>query len=152
MTVKLLTRPNMHHDLKGLFRHLADRDRQMREIKELESKNYQCCYAYILSHIYDLYDRFFLDFPSPESIGMMFYDEEEAKMVWDFCKWFDDLTTRIECEDLTARIGEEQPDSAYLEHPEWPKVWEGAKKIYELMEANEKKYDIQASYDAEVLD
>lgn len=76
---------------------------------------------------------------SREKVDKGITGEQEAKEVQDFSKWFDELT-----ED----IGSCKSDSEYLDYPQWPKVWEGAKKLYEMMEANDKKYAIHASWDA----
>lgn len=69
---------------------------------------------------------------NPNYIGDTFYDEHEAKEIYKFCKWV---------HDLIDEIGREQPDSAYLNHPEWPNVIKGAKEVYDLMQQNNEKYD-----------
>ena len=44
-------------------------------------------------------------------------------------------------------IGENQPDASYLNHPEWHKVYSGAKKLFDLMDANDKKYNFNEEYE-----
>ena len=77
-----------------------------------------------------------------KNVGKLFYDEEEATEIWKFASWFDDLLTGIPSEFQ----GGGAPDSAYINHPEWPKVWSGAAKIYKLMKENDEKYDIHANW------
>lgn len=76
---------------------------------------------------------------NPENIGELFYNEEEAKLVYEFCKWFN---------ELTENIGENQPDASYLNHPEWHKVYIGTKKLFDLMDTNDKKYNFNEEYTA----
>ena len=73
-----------------------------------------------------------------KNIGRIFYNEEEALAVYEFCYWF---------HDFSGDIGEDEPNEAYLENPQWHKVWSGAEELIKLMEENNKKYDIQASWD-----
>jgi hypothetical protein len=97
-------------------------------------------FEYLLSIYHTLYDDNELDEKeyALENIGRIFYNEEEALAVYEFCYWFN---------DFSGEIGEDEPNEAYLEHPEWPKVWSGAEELIKLMEDNNNKYDIQASWD-----
>lgn len=122
------------------FEHLSDFEKQQTEwIKGKSEKSYwdSLCY-YVLEEMYSGFD---LDIYDPNKVGSIFYNIEEAEKVYIFCKWFDDLLDSI---DLS---GNGKPNSAYLDHPEWPKVIEGAKEILAMLEENQKKYNIDDNDD-----
>jgi hypothetical protein len=130
--IKLIKFPYSRLDVDGSFEHLSNPEEQKEYVKN--NHNYPYPYwswllYYVLDAIYGDYD---LDKYNPEHIGETFYDEHEAQEVYKFCNWF---------HDLIAEIGENKPDSAYLNHPKWPKVIEDAKRIYELIQQNNEKYD-----------
>lgn len=89
-----------------------------------------------------LYNDSDLDIYKEKYIGEIFYDENEARKVHVFCEWFWNLLVAID-EDFIGNNPE-----IYLEHPEWPKACEGAKKLYELMSENDKKYNFNACLEA----
>ncbi|WP_375330387.1 MULTISPECIES: SCO4402 family protein [unclassified Candidatus Tisiphia] len=131
MLVKSLSRPQLRMEIKGSFEYLADNDYQMQEWVD---KNY--LHPYWDSLLYDVLDTLYnmcdLDEYKESNIGDILYDEDEAQQIHRFCKWFSDL--------LDFEIGEKKPDTDYLNHPEWSKVYTGAKEMYELMDRNDKKY------------
>lgn len=135
MTIKYLLSPHLRVDIKGAFENLADRDWQMQEWVEKRTPNqyFNGLTYYVVDTLYNLCD---LDEYRESNIGQTLYDEEEAQQIQKFCKWFIDLLNSIELYSTTNKA-----NSDYLDHPEWPKVYIGAKEIYELMDKNDKKYN-----------
>ena len=66
-----------------------------------------------------------------EAVGVSLYNQEEADIISSYLNFFNDT------------FEGEMPDSYYVNHPEWPKVIEGAKQILEMIEKNNKKYDLK---------
>jgi hypothetical protein len=131
MIVKELKVPNARSHIRGSFDCLADHEMQK---KEWVDPNYKHAFwdSIYMSVIEDLFEGLDLDLTAYKKIGECLYDEEEAAAIQEYCEFLFEL--------LNERIGGEQPDSAYIDHPEWPKVVGGAKKIYELMKSNDEKY------------
>ncbi|MCC8399182.1 MAG: hypothetical protein LN563_01160 [Rickettsia endosymbiont of Platyusa sonomae] len=135
MIIKFLLYPQMRINIKGSFECLADYDRQMKKLAE--SSNPDPYQNNILSYvIHTLYDTFDLDKYRENNIGEILYDENEAQQIYKFCKWFGDLIDSIEIYSTSNPVA----DTDYLNHPEWSKVYTGAKEMYELMDRNDKKY------------
>ncbi|MCC8399134.1 MAG: hypothetical protein LN563_00900 [Rickettsia endosymbiont of Platyusa sonomae] len=132
MTTKFLLYPQMRINIKGSFARLADYDKQM---KEWVDEQYPHPYSDSLTYyvINTLYDSCDLDKYKESNIGEILYDEDEAQQIYKFCKWFGDLIDSIS-------LHTNETNSDYLNHPEWFKVYIGAKAIYELMDRNDKKY------------
>ncbi|WP_375333418.1 SCO4402 family protein [Candidatus Tisiphia endosymbiont of Xenochironomus xenolabis] len=131
MIIKFLSRPQFRMEIESAFECLADYEWQMQEWVEKRTPNqywYGLLY-YVLDSLYNMCD---LDEYKESNIGDMLYDEDEAQQIHRFCKWFSDL--------LDFEIGERKPNTDYLNHPEWSKVYTGAKEMYELMDRNDKKY------------
>ncbi|MCC8484215.1 MAG: hypothetical protein LN561_06755 [Rickettsia endosymbiont of Labidopullus appendiculatus] len=132
MTTKFLLYPQLRMEVKGSFEDLADYDRQM---KEWVDEQYPHPYSDSLTYyvINTLYDSCDLDKYKESNIGEILYDEDEAQQIYKFCKWFGDLIDSIS-------LHTDETNSDYLNHPEWSKVYIGAKEMYELMDRNDKKY------------
>jgi hypothetical protein len=139
MNKKIITSPQFRHDIVSSFGNLSDKEMQL---KEWEDVNYLHAYwdslcMYIFNALYNVNDLH--EFITCKAkVGEVFYTEEEALAIADFTVWFN---------SLIDKIGESKPDTIYINNPEWPKVWKGAKKCYEIMKANDEKYDIQTSWD-----
>ncbi|WP_375333847.1 SCO4402 family protein [Candidatus Tisiphia endosymbiont of Xenochironomus xenolabis] len=131
MVVKFLLYPQVRINIKGALEYLADRDWQMEELLKKKSPHsyWDGLKYYVLDTLYNWCD---LDDYRESNIGEILYDEDEAQQIQKFCKWFSDL--------LDFEIGERKPNTDYLNHPEWSKVYTGAKEMYELMDRNDKKY------------
>ena len=74
-------------------------------------------------------DGVFLLDEAKEAIGRTLYDQEEAEVISKYLHFYNDT------------FEGELPDSYYINHPKWTEVVDGAKKILEMMEENNKKYD-----------
>jgi hypothetical protein len=82
---------------------------------------------YIIDYCYnDFYDD------AHEQIGVSLYNAEEADKIQKFLQFFDNT------------IEGNMTDDYYPNHPKWPKIIEGAKKVVAMLDANEKKYDYEA--------
>ena len=132
MIIKFLLYPQMRIEIRESFKELADYDRQMKEWVEERSPNqyWNCLVYHVINTLYDTFD---LDKYRENNIGEILYDENEAQQIYKFCKWFGDLIDSIS-------LHTNETNSDYLEHPEWSKVYTGAKEMYELMDRNDKKY------------
>ncbi|WP_410528036.1 SCO4402 family protein [Rickettsia tamurae] len=114
--------------MKDAFEELADFEKQQKTWPKNSEKHPHSYWDSLMFYVLEnLYNDCELHEYKPENIGELFYNEEEAKQVYEFCKWFN---------KLTENIGENQPDAAYLNHPEWHRVYSGAKKLFELMDKN----------------
>lgn len=102
-------------------------------------------FEYLLNTVYHtLYNDHDLDEEDiSDKIGEVFYDEHEAMQVCSFASWLYDLTEN-EIEEIPR---EKTSNEAYLNHPDWPRVWSEARRIVKLMEENEKKYNFKKSWD-----
>ena len=135
----ILESPQFRDDILISFKDLADKEMQLREWVRVGA-----AHRYWDSLLMDVFDTIYNDQDlhdikeCREKIGKVFYTEEEALKIADFTIWFD---------LLTDGIGECKPDSAYLNHPNWPRVWSWAGECYKLMQENDEKYDIDASWD-----
>jgi hypothetical protein len=131
MNLKLLTCPYIRTNIIGSFDYLADYKIQK---KEWVDPNYKHSFWDSIDiNVFDtLYEECELDENISEKIGVYFYDKEEAEAVHKYCIYFRNLLEKI--------IGVAQPDSAYIGHPEWPSVVEGAKRIYDLMKRKNEEY------------
>ena len=131
--------PMFRMEIKDAFEELADHEKQQKTWPKNSEKH---PHSYWDSLIFYVFETIFfdcdLDEYKEEDIGRYFYNQGEALKVYEFCKWFD---------KLTEEIGGDKPDSAYLNHPEWHKVYSGAKKLFDLMDANDKKYNFNQEYE-----
>ena len=134
--ILLLYFPQQRDDIKGTFECLAEKNWQNEKLLN----HYPVIYfEYLLITVYHtLYDDHELDERdyALSQVGRIFYNEDEAIKIHEFCYWF---------HELSGEIGEDEPNEAYLDHPEWQKVWQGAEEMIKLMEENDKKYNIRAS-------
>jgi hypothetical protein len=131
MILKELNVPNARSYIKSAFLDLSDIEMQKKEWVDPQYKHafWDSIYAFVFGMLFETFE---LDLDSFSKIGECLYDEEEAAAIQEYCEFLFEL--------LNERIGGEQSDSAYIDHPEWPKVVGGAKKIYELMKSNDEKY------------
>jgi hypothetical protein len=137
MRTILLEYPQYRDDIRISFKDLANKEMQL---KEWLDPQYQ--HPYWDSLRYYVFGTLFSDHDLDDTEQIMkkdhlFYDDEEKKAVNEFMIWFD---------ELRLHIGRNKPDQEYLNHPEWPKVWEGAAKIFKMMEENDKKYNFSGCY------
>lgn len=132
--------PMFRIEIKGSFEELANLKKQKNEwLKDAAKYAHGYWDSLMFYALENLYNDCELHEYKKENVGKYFYNEKEAKQVYEFCKWFN---------ELTENIGENQPDSAYLNHPEWYKVYSSAKKLFELMDENDKKYNFNEEYAA----
>jgi hypothetical protein len=68
--------------------------------------------------------EFHLHTDSLKQVGSIFYNENEGEEIQTYCQYLN---------KLILEIGDEKSDSTYLNHREWPKVINGAKEIYNLL-------------------
>ena len=137
-TMKKISLPLLRVDIKSAFKDLYDKEQQ-KSWFESNSGSFHPYWNNLSYYIFDtIYNSALLDEYKESNIGKVFYDEEEAKVVWKFCSWF---------YELTEGIGGDKPNEAYLNHPEWNKVYSGAKEVFELMDANDKKYNFSDCLD-----
>ena len=123
--------PHIRDSVFCSFRQLADKEMQLREWTTPGYNHYWGCMLH-----YDIFEDFDMaGMYNPESknysLVNIFYSTEEVEQAYAFGQFFDALITEI---------GEEKNDEAYLNHPQWPKVWSWSKEIYDIMESNNKKY------------
>jgi len=135
----ILELPQFRDDILVTFKDLADKETQLREWVD-ESYLHPYWDSLLMYVLHTLYNDHDLDDEEIclEKIGKVFFNEEEAMQIQKFCEWLD---------NLIYRIGQKQSDSAYLNHPDWPLVWPWAEECYRLMQENDTKYDIGASWD-----
>jgi hypothetical protein len=131
MIEKELKYPNPRTSVEGALDWLSDLEAQKKEWVSSKAKHRFWDSVYMCSFT-PLFEDWQLDLDPYSKIGEFLYDEEEAAAIESYCQFLFEL--------LNERIGGDQPDSAYIDHPEWPKVVEGAKKIFELMKKNDEKY------------
>jgi len=85
---------------------------------------------YVFEYLYDtpwasLWDEAY------KAIDVTLYNEEEADAISSFLDFYrNEFKTRV-------------PDSYYINHPKWPELMERARGIVDMMEANNKKYNLQ---------
>ena len=123
-----LSIPSMRNTIKDTFALLYDQEFQKSWFSTTAKHRFwdSLCY-YVFDYLFgrDLADEDY------EAIGTCVYDEEEAGILQQYLDWYLD------------NFKGEMPDDYYVNHPKWPLLIEGAKKIVEMMEANEKKYDLE---------
>ncbi len=128
-----LNRPYVRSPAKRSFENLLNTELQ----KKWFDPNYKHSFWDSLEYFvfdYLLNIEWILDEPE-KAIGEYFYDKEEAEIISSYLNFYNDT------------FEGEMPDNYYVNHPEWPKVIEGAKKIVEMMEKNNKKYDLDKDMD-----
>jgi len=135
----ILTIPQYRRNIQGSLADLADREIQQKEWANPKYHHavWSSLMMYVFHDLYDDHGDMADQRVAISKVGEIFFTEEEAIKVSEFCEWFD---------DLTFVIGEQKPDSAYLEHPDWPRVWSWARECYELMQANDEKYEFKANW------
>jgi hypothetical protein len=123
--------PHLRSEVIGALRQLSDQEYQLTKWAD---PNYpHAFWDSLLLCIYDtLFDVNEFHQNARKQIGVSLYDEEEADMIGKYCEYFLDL--------VDERIGGDKPDSAYINHPEWSNIVEGAKGIYELMERKNEQF------------
>jgi len=127
MTYKKLELPHVRHDLVGALEDLANKERQLRE---WPNSNYPHAFwdSIRMATEVILYDVFLGEVQPEKQIGAKLYNEEEAKAIIPVIK----LINRVYNE-----VGEEQPDSVYINSPLWEKVIRAAQNAYDVMISNE---------------
>ncbi len=123
----LLALPGVRESIRLCFIDLIDPERQKSWFGSDDKHRYWDSLDY---YVFDfLIDGVFLLKESKEAIGVTLYNQEEAEAISKYLHFYNDT------------FEGELPDSYYINHPKWAEVVEGAKKILEMMEANNKKYD-----------
>ena len=135
----ILARSEFRLNIQAALANLADREIQQKEWVNPRAAHrfWDSLMMYVIHDLYDDHGDMADQRAAISKVGEIFFTEEEAIKVSEFCEWFD---------DLTFVIGEQKPDSAYLEHPDWPRVWSWARECYELMQANDEKYEFKANW------
>jgi hypothetical protein len=126
--MKLLIRlPGVRESIRRCFELLIDQEIH----KSWLDANYKHAFWDSLDYyVFDfLIDGVFLLKESKEAIGVTLYNQEEAEAISKYLHF---------CNDTFEG---ELPDSYYVNHPKWPEVVDGARKIVSMMETNNNKYD-----------
>lgn len=117
------------------------RNMVIQELKRLADKNIINCIDINYPHsfwdnlrfpIESLLDTLDLDVDSEENIGVTLYDEEEGRIVNKLAVYLN---------QLIQEVGVEKTDSAYLEWQHWEDLVKAAEAAFELLNANNYKYD-----------
>jgi hypothetical protein len=121
--------PYIRSPAKRSFESLIDTEAQ----KKWLDSNYKHSFwdsleYYVFDYLLNI--EFILDKPH-KTIGQSMYDEEEADTISKYLNFYNDS------------FEAEMPDSYYVNHPKWPAVLEGARRIIKMMEKNNKKYDLE---------
>ena len=90
---------------------------------------------YIFEPLFDSTDILDADWKAEGAIGMSLYNKKEADVIENYLKFYNDT------------FEGEMSDDYYVNHPEWPKLLEGAKQIIDMMEQNNEKYNFQHDMD-----
>ena len=140
----ILSNPSFRNEIIGSLEDLANKE--WYKTKPDGQYYFTVYFDYLLYCVYHtLYDDNELHEKeyALKNIGRIFYNEEEALAVYEFCYWFHELRD----DEIEEYPRYTTPNDAYFNHPQWHKVWSGAEELIKLMEENNKKYDIQASWD-----
>ncbi len=86
---------------------------------------------YIFDYLLNSYDILDINMKAQSAIGESLYNKEEADILEEYLNFFNDT------------FEGEMPDDYYENHPEWPKLLEGARQIIELLEKNNKEYNLE---------
>ena len=124
-----LSVPSIRDTIKNTFALLYDQEFQK---SWFDSKYKHSFWDSLCYYVFDyLFDRDLAD-EDYEAIGTCVYDEDEAGILQQYLDWYSD------------NFKGEMPDDYYVNHPKWPLLIEGAKKIVEMMKENEEKYDFES--------
>ncbi|WP_341751279.1 MULTISPECIES: SCO4402 family protein [unclassified Candidatus Tisiphia] len=126
-----ITSPYLRHNIFSTFEELSNKERQLKEWIGGAVHGYwdNLCY-YIFNDLYD--EGLEIPMGARQSLIRILYTREEVNEVYNFACFLD---------NLTEEIGDLQPDYAYINHPQWSKVWRWSKNIYDMMGKNNKKYN-----------
>lgn len=133
-----LLSPQFRMEIKDSLEYLYDKEKQKEWIKSTSGSTHPYWNNLLYYALDNVYNDFDLHLYKESNIGELFYNEEEASKIYKFYSWLHD--------DLIEMIGEDRPNEAYLNHPEWHKVYSRAKEVYGLMDANDKKYNFNETY------
>jgi hypothetical protein len=125
----LIVLPGVRESIRRCFVDLINPERQ----KSWFDTNYKHAFwdsldFYVFDFLMNGAGAHLLD-EAEDAISITLYNEEEAKVISEYLNFYNDT------------FEGELPDSYYINHPKWPEVVEGARKILDMMEANNKKYD-----------
>ena len=130
VSVRLIEAPQYRHEIVESIKILANVEHQKKEWKD----EYSIDMKYIFHALYDDYgDLEYLDV-CIQMIDILFYDKEEACLVYDLCFF---LIKEIADEINSLYV----KDIEYLNHPKWSEVVTKASIIYEIMQINNEKYN-----------
>ena len=85
----------------------------------------------VFDYLLNSYDILDINMKAQSAIGMSLYNKEEADILEEYLNFFNDT------------FEGEMPDDYYENHSEWPKLLEEARQIIELLEKNNKEYNLE---------
>jgi hypothetical protein len=126
---RILFWPYVRKDIQWHLEQLLDEEEQKKWI----DPNYKhafwdsLCY-YVFDYLFDGPPHLFDE--ADKAVGISLYNQEEANTISEYLEFYYDA------------FEADMPDDYYINHPKWPEITEGARKIITMMEANNKKYDL----------
>ena len=128
--------PYVRDPTKFSFEYLIDTEAQKKWFSTTAKHRFwDSLEYYVFDYLLNI--EFILDEPH-KAIGQRMYDEEEAYTISKYLNFYNDT--------FKGNL----PDSYYVNHPKWPEVVEGARRIVDMMEKNNKKYNLK--HDMEIWD
>jgi hypothetical protein len=124
--------PGFRNGIRTAFSRFFDEERQKTWFSKTAKHRFWDSLIYYIIEPLDMQDLFD---NAEEQIGVTLYNKEEAEIISKYLNFFDNT------------FEGDMPDSYYVNHEKWPEVIEGAKQIVDLMEKNNKKYNIQIDWD-----
>lgn len=90
---------------------------------------------YIFDYLLNSSDILDADWNTERAIGKSLYNTEEADLIKNYLKFYN------------GTFEGEMPDDYYVNHPQWTYLLEETKRIIELMEKNNEKYNFEQEMD-----
>jgi hypothetical protein len=115
--------PDMRNYMIESIRTLADEDYQRRVWinGDMPNHNYEDCFDFAINC---LFDDLALNTDGAKAIGAILKDEVELTAVQNLVKVLD---------ELIDRVGQDKPDTDFVNSQEWPMILRAAKNAYKLL-------------------